>query len=64
MWKEYNKTWTDFRKDGFNKSGTLIDTSPGKFLIGDMNELCGVCDDCCMFADDTIVLRYKVVYKK
>jgi len=34
-----------------------------QFLIGDINENGGVCDDCRDFEMEDIVLRYKVVYE-
>ncbi len=51
---------------GLNKAGTLIEVSHNnvvkQYLIGDINTLGGVCDDCMAFENDAIVLRYKVVY--
>lgn len=49
------------------KAGTLIEVLIGEekkqFLIGHINESCGVCDDCTEFGKDTIVLRAKVVWE-
>jgi len=57
-----------FYKRRLNKSGTLIDmeacpgeSSAGIFLIGDINENGGVCDDCLRFNAATIVKRYKII---
>jgi hypothetical protein len=51
---------------GLNVPGTMIEveTEPDKtsqFLIGDINTLRGVCDDCTAFDDNAIVKRYKVI---
>jgi hypothetical protein len=55
-----------FEKMGLNKPGTLIEVEvDGKlhqYLIGDINVLRGVCDDCTMFDKSAIVKRYKVVW--
>lgn len=52
---------------GLNKPGTLIEVKIGdelkQYLIGDINPICGVCDDCTEFdSRQTIVVRYKVVW--
>lgn len=54
---------------GLNKPGTLIEVQvDGKikqYLIGHINCLTGVCDDCCAFEkDEATVLRYKVVWEE
>lgn len=46
-----------------NVPGTLIKTKKkyggrNEFLIGDINELRGVCDDCVMFDKDAVVVGY------
>lgn len=47
---------------GLNKPGTLIEMETGEvFLIGDINPLRGVCDDCSEFGSDAIVRRYSVL---
>ena len=52
-----------FYKRKLNIPGTLIETEDGEqFLIGHINTIRGVCDDCTMFEPDTIVKRYKVVW--
>lgn len=47
-----------------NKPGTLIEILDNKILkqllIGDINSLGGVCDDCMGFSKDAVVVRYKV----
>jgi hypothetical protein len=48
-----------------NKSGTLVEILDNKqlkqFLIGNINTLGGVCDDCMGFSKEAIVVRYKVL---
>lgn len=45
---------------GLNKPGTRIQLESGQVLwIGDINPNRGVCDDCCLFDEDTLVVRYK-----
>ena len=62
------KAQKSFCGRGLNKAGTLIeveqDSVMKQFLIGDINESRGVCDDCCEFNGDTIVKRYKVIWEK
>lgn len=54
-----------FCKRKINKSGVLIEMEDGsQYLIGDINELCGVCDDCTAFDRESIVKKYKVVWEK
>lgn len=69
-WIEYGKSWEHFCKDGLNKPGTQIDiqnrTDLSKhkhklYLIGDINELGGCCDDCMSFQEDQTVIQYRVV---
>jgi len=51
---------------GLNKAGTLIEVESGdetsQYLIGDINKLQGVCDDCMAFDANAIVKRYKIVW--
>lgn len=74
-WVECNLPWVSypgkgerkpsFNSEGLNKSGTLIEVEENGslrlYLIGDINELGGTCDDCAAFTNDTIVKRYKVL---
>jgi hypothetical protein len=50
---------------GLAKAGTLIEVKEGKktkqYLIGNINELGGICDDCCI-PDNAKVKRYKVIW--
>lgn len=73
-WVEINLLYSDddniddiedtFEKRELNKPGTLIDTDKGIFLIGHINPLRGVCDDCTKFDPETIVRRYKVIWNE
>lgn len=68
-WIEVNMPWRSFEDDslrgnGLNNAGTLIRMADGKeFLIGDINELGGVCDDCMGFDRKSIVAAYKIVWQ-
>lgn len=71
FWKEENEIKKEvvcFKSHSLCKSGVLVEvqTKEGikKWLIGDMNELGGVCDDCKDIKDEDIVLRAKIVYDK
>jgi hypothetical protein len=63
--REQLKTMS-FEAMGLNKEGTLIEVDVGgklkQYLIGDINRLRGVCDDCTAFDSGAIVKRYKVVW--
>lgn len=73
LWLTYQaqiKTYSDnMDKKSFcgrklNMPGTSIEVLVGKelkqYLIGDINSLGGVCDDCMGFDKNTIVVRYKL----
>ncbi len=47
---------------GLNNPGTLIETSKGMFLIGDINTLRGVCDWDEAFPPREIIKRYKIIW--
>jgi len=53
---------------GLNKPGVLIEVENGgelqQYLLGDINCNRGICDDCVAFGQETIVKRYKIVWKK
>jgi hypothetical protein len=60
------------KEEGFyshpmRKPGVLIEVLENgekkQYLIGHINESCGVCDDCTMFDKDTVVLRAKIVWE-
>lgn len=73
-WKNSNLEWLEFCKNELNQPGTLVEVvwydSKKKpitkiFLIGDINKVCGVCDDCTAFpAEEAKVLRYRQVVEK
>ena len=61
-----------FSSEGLAKPGTIIEvdlpigrrkTEVKEFLIGDINPLRGVCDDCVGFDKETVVLRYRRIEK-
>jgi len=61
-WAPGMKEGDSFSKRDLNKPGTLIELKNGKqYLIGDINVMRGVCDDCVAFESSTIVKRYKVL---
>lgn len=64
---QYNNKET-FMAKGLSRAGTLIEVESDhkleQYLIGDINEHCGVCDDCTAFGFDSIVTRYKIVWQK
>lgn len=73
-WIEFNSSWREFDLQGLNKPGTLVEvqyknywdeaekTLTRQFLIGDINDSRGVCDDCTEFDRDATVIKYKVVW--
>ena len=67
-WIKYGKTWEQFCEARLNKPGTQIDlqcrndlTKHKLYLIGDVNELGGCCDDCMVFHEDQTIIRYRVL---
>jgi len=47
---------------GFARPGVQVEMADGKqYLIGDVNKLGGVCDDCSAFNSTDIVARYRVL---
>lgn len=61
---EDGTTFEEFRQRNLSVPGTVIKTYQGEYLIGDINQLAGVCDCCTEFTPDTIVLAYKVIWKR
>lgn len=64
----YGPIYSDEEEDSFtfrklNRPGTLIKMKGDKkiYLIGDINPLRGVCDDCTQFRKEKIVECYKVL---
>lgn len=70
VYSKYSPVGKDsFTKRGLNKPGVLIKTKKkhdgrDTFLIGHINGLRGVCDDCVMFDTETIVKEYCVVWEE
>jgi len=63
--KELQKI-SSFVGAGLNQAGTLIevenaDKTTTQYLIGDINEQGGVCNDCRGFSQESIVKRYKKI---
>lgn len=50
-----------FVGQGLNKPGTQIDVNGKLYLIGNINPILGVCDDCVAFRSEDIVTRYRVL---
>jgi hypothetical protein len=66
---EQNKNKNSFCQLGLNQPGTLVEIeiygNTKQYLIGDINPLVGVCDDCVAFEKrEAIVKRYKIVWSK
>lgn len=57
-WIKYGKSWREFRKEKLAVVGTRIRVSVKEYLIGDINILGGVCDDCMDFGYEEIVAEY------
>lgn len=54
-----------FASKGLNEPGTQVRMADGStYLIGDINQNRGVCDDCVEFDADTIVEAYRVLVTK
>lgn len=61
----YGKSFSEFRRDNLAIPGTVIELSDGtQYLIGDINELDGACDDCLGFPQSAVVAAYHVVWQK
>lgn len=65
--KMRNLTWNPFKKGTEIKTGMLLKVVSkeieGIFLVGDINKLFGVCDDCTHFEEDGIK-EYSIDYLK
>ena len=60
-WIEFNDTWWEFRHHGLAQPGVRIECSNGsEILIGDINTLGGVCDDCLAFDGDNVITKYQL----
>lgn len=68
IWKEHKEAEgkLSFSGRNLNQAGTVIEYeeegSLKQMMIGTINELGGACDDCRGINDDTIILRYKVLW--
>jgi hypothetical protein len=63
------ETTPSFSTLGYRKPGVLIEIATcgnetKEYLIGHINQHGGVCDDCVLFDDSTIVKRYKVIWSE
>lgn len=72
-WVEVNETWDDFRftkrrgPHPLCRGGVMLELKEQELIIiGDVNALGGVCDDCTSprLRDETVVLRAAVLYNK
>lgn len=71
-WKAYSKAVDEysakqklnsFTGRGLNKPGTIIEMADGSIeLIGTINDIAGICNDCVRFEREEVVVRYAVVY--
>jgi hypothetical protein len=52
-----------FSKRGLAIAGVLIRIKGKEVLIGHINEMRGICDDCTYFSPEEIVTHYKIVWK-
>ena len=59
--KEQEAKQESFNGRGLCKPGVQIEVDGKLYLIGDINQLRGVCDDCTAFEGDAIVTRYRVL---
>lgn len=59
-WIEFGKSWREFKRANLAVVGTVVEIDGREFLIGDINELGGVCDDCMDFEYEAIVTQYRV----
>ena len=53
-----------FRHDIGVRAGMLLELADGhQYLVGDINTLGGVCDDCRMVTPEDVIHRYAVVWE-
>lgn len=45
-WIPVNTTFKEFKKNGLLKVGIILDFGDEKILVGHINQLGGLCDDC------------------
>jgi hypothetical protein len=63
-WNDFSGTWRDFRDSDHCEPGVLVEVDGSVHLIGDINRLGGVCDDCMAFDYEAKVTRYRRVVEK
>lgn len=69
-WQPVSMTWNEFCDAGLNKAGVLVEVrhkrnkQKEQFLIGDINTIAGVCDDCVAFQRYDKVIKYKTLIEK
>lgn len=63
-WIAYGKSWREFSQSGLSNPGTLVEVSGKQYMIGDINDVRGVCDDCTAFNGDARVDRYCILVEK
>lgn len=76
-WIQFEKAWNEFKNRGLAQTGVLVEVVDGKrwsaskglangdvYLLGDINKLAGVCDDCVAFSNTDVVKRYRVIITK
>jgi len=63
FWVCVDTPYVELAARGFVRPGVLLEMQSGRrLLVGDINELGGVCDDCTDVAVDGVVSRYAVIY--
>lgn len=67
--KDYKEERDSFQKRKLNQPGTLVkvrnpEGREVQYLIGDINELGGCCDDCRSVRSDDVITHYCVVWKE
>jgi len=67
-WIEFGGNWGSFREQGLNRPGTQLDvqncfdlTKHKLYLIGDINKLGGICDDCVGISSRATIIRYRIL---
>lgn len=65
-WIDFGGTFNEFKRRELVTPGLVLVVaehgSERQYLVGDINELGGVCDDCTAFAGSAMVLRYCRVF--
>lgn len=59
-WIQYGRTWKDFEEEFQDLRGIQVEVNDCLYLIGDINQQGGECDDCMPFRRrKDIVTRYR-----